>query len=130
MEYGTHMHEVFQSFNFIKENYGDYKPNEVKIIKRFLASDIVKDIKKAKVYKEFEFIYKDGDNSIHGIIDLMCEYEGHIDIIDYKLSHVEDEAYVNQLNTYRRYIQKKKNKPVYLYLYSMMSGNYTEVKQI
>ena len=28
----------------------------------------------------------------------MFEYNDHIDIIDYKLKHVEDDAYLKQLN--------------------------------
>ena len=37
----------------------------------------------------------------------MLEYSNHIDIIDYKLKHVDDLEYLNQLNGYREYIENK-----------------------
>ena len=53
----------------------------------------------------------------------MLEYIDHIDIIDYKLKNIEDEAYIKQLEGYRTYIKRKTNKPVNLYLYSIIDGS-------
>ena len=49
----------------------------------------------------------------------MVEYEDHIDIIDYKLSNINSEEYVLQLNGYKEYIENKFNKPTNIYLYSI-----------
>lgn len=119
MEYGSKVHEVFESFDFIKQDFTNYNEQEKKMLQNFLNQKIVQDLKKGKIYKEFEFIYQKNEVTIHGIIDLMIEYQDKIDIIDYKLSHVDDEAYVKQLNTYKEYISNKSHKPVNLYLYSI-----------
>ena len=52
----------------------------------------------------------------------MLEYDDKIDIIDYKLSNVEDENYLKQLNGYKEYISKISNKDINIYLYSIASG--------
>ena len=85
---------------------------------------------KAKIYKEFEFIYKVENKEIHGIIDLMLEYDDHIDIIDYKLSNIQDEAYIKQLNTYKEYIESKSYKKVSIYLYSIMQSKFEKVVEL
>ena len=130
MSFGTKMHEVFESFDFNNPSFDEYSPKEIDAIKAFVDNDINKNISKAKVYKEFEFVYKVEEKKIHGIIDLMVEYDNYIDIVDYKLSHTDDEAYINQLNTYRRYIESRNNKPVNLYLYSISKKEFKKVEKI
>ena len=58
----------------------------------------------------------------------MLEYTNHIDIIDYKLKNIEENAYKEQLNGYKNYIEKIKNKNVNTYLYSIMDNRIEEVK--
>ena len=58
----------------------------------------------------------------------MLEYKDHIDIIDYKLKNIEDKAYINQLNGYKNYIEKKLNKKTNIYLYSILENRVEEVK--
>ena len=53
----------------------------------------------------------------------MYEYNDYIDIIDYKLNNIEDEAYINQLNGYKEYIENITNKKVNIYLYSIINSN-------
>ena len=89
-------------------------------INKFISSDIMKNIKNAKIYKEYEFIYNIDNIKYHGIIDLMNVYDDHIDIIDYKLKNILDTAYLKQLNGYKNYIESISNKKVYIYLYSIM----------
>ena len=64
----------------------------------------------------FYYLY---NNSI-GIIDLILEYNSHIDIIDYKTKNVVDEAYINQLTGYKNYIESIIQKEVNTYLYSIV----------
>jgi len=50
----------------------------------------------------------------------MLIYDDHIDIIDYKLKHILDEAYLEQLNGYKIYIESKFKKKTNIYLYSIL----------
>ena len=117
MLFGTKIHELFELTDFKNPNFdnlGEYS----KYITNFLQQDLLKNINDANILKEYEFYY---DNS-HGIIDLMLEYSDHVDIIDYKLKHVEDDAYTSQLNGYKNYIMHKTNKKVNIYLYSILDN--------
>ena len=118
---GTKIHEILELIDLRQPNYNVIKNKfHAEIIKDFLSNNILKDIKEAKIYKEFEFIYQDNNKEYHGIIDLMLEYKNHIDIIDYKLKKVQDKSYKNQLIGYKNYIEKKSNKKINLYLYSII----------
>ena len=87
----------------------------------------MKDNLKYNMFKEYEFIYQENNNSSHGIIDLLIEKETSLIIIDYKLKNIDDEAYDKQLNGYRKYIQEKTKKTVKCYLYSLLDEKYREV---
>ena len=91
-------------------------------IDKLVNSDLFKNIKDAKIYKEYEFIYVKDDTKYHGIIDLMLEYDDHIDIIDYKLKNVDDDKYILQLKGYQEFVRSNSGKPVSLYLYSIIDS--------
>ena len=94
------------------------------------GASVIKNLNKEK-YEIFPiFIDEEGNQELHGIIDLMLVYDDHIDIIDYKLSNIYDDDYDEQLNGYYKYIQKKTDKKIHLYLYSLISGEYREVKKV
>lgn len=121
MSFGTLVHEILEFTDF--KNY-DESLIEDKFIKNkvdaFVRSDLMKDIKNAKVYHEYEFVYEKGEELYHGSIDLMLEYADHIDIVDYKLKNTTDVHYLDQLNGYKNYIEKVSCKPVKTYLYSII----------
>ena len=119
MEYGTKMHELFEITDFHKETQNQ---NIKKLIDKL-------DIKSAKIYKEHEFIFSDETNEYHGIIDLILEYKDKIKIIDYKLQNTKDDAYLNQLQTYKKYINQISKKQVQLYLYSILKDELVELKE-
>ena len=101
-------------------NYDSYDSKIKYTISKFLKMPFL-DIKNAKnIYKEFEFIHEQS----HGIIDLIVEYENEYKIIDYKLSNIEDDNYVLQLKGYQNYLKQIVNKPIKLYLYSLLKGTY------
>ncbi len=127
MEYGTYIHELFESVDFLHPKYELYSDKEKDMIEHFLNLPLLKNRKKGKIFKEFEFIDEQENQQIHGIIDLMIVYENHIDIIDYKLSHLDDDAYEWQLKTYQKYIEKKFKKIVHIWLYSILKQ---ELKQM
>ena len=121
MKFGTKVHEMFELLDFrnIDLSLVDNKFIRNKV-EKFLSNDLLKNISNANIYKEYEFIYNKDNNEYHGIIDLMLEYDNHIDIIDYKLKGITDENYIKQLNGYKEYIEKISNKEVSTYLYSIL----------
>lgn len=127
MELGTKLHYIMETLDFINPNLNSIEDKYQKYITRFLESDLLKDIKNGKVYKEYEFIEKDDNNVKTGIIDLMIEYSDHIDIIDYKLKNINDSDYNKQLLGYKKYIEKLINKKTNIYLYSLFDSKYREV---
>lgn len=116
LEYGTLIHEIFETSDF-------NNPTNEKVIsftKKF-------DIKNAKIYKEYEFITYIDNIEYHGIIDLILEFESHIDIIDYKLKGIDDDNYKIQLDIYKNYISSITNKKVNTYLYSIMDDKLQKI---
>ena len=121
LDFGTYMHYLFEVLDFKNNNIDEldvtdeYKDN----LRNFLKHDEVKNISNATVYKEHEIRFIKDGSIYHGFIDLMVEYDDHIDIIDYKLSNISSEEYVIQLSGYKEYIENKYNKPTDIYLYSI-----------
>ena len=121
MQYGLKVHETFELIDFKNPNLDLIDDEFIKDkVNKFLHNDILKNIDKANIYKEYEFIYTKDLTEYHGIIDLMIEYDNHIDIIDYKLNNITDENYLNQLNGYKEYIEELTKKEVNIYLYSII----------
>ncbi|MCF0117738.1 MAG: hypothetical protein HUJ61_06815 [Bacilli bacterium] len=107
--------------SFIK----DLKHKE--IIDTFLRNPIFKNSDKAKVCHEYSFF--DEEAHKNGVIDLLLVYDDHIDIVDFKLSHVDDEAYDTQVGIYKDYIRKiAPNKQINTYVLGIISGAVREVK--
>ena len=73
------------------------------------------------IYHEYEFFYEKDNINYHGIIDLILEYNDHIDIIDFKLKSITDDNYKSQLYGYKNYIENITNKKVNTYLYSVLN---------
>ena len=121
MKYGTKVHYLFETIDFTKDT-------DIKEVSNFLNHDEVKNIKEAEIYKEYEFIYEKDNKTYHGVIDLMLVYKDHIDIIDYKLSGIEDKNYDNQLKGYKEYISEKTNLPINTYLYSINQDLFKKIK--
>ena len=129
MEFGTKMHYYLEMLDLKNPNLSDIENPYKEKIERFLNCDLIKNINKAKIYQEYEFIDNSFDLEKHGIIDLMLEYDDHVDIIDYKLKNINDEAYFKQLNGYRDYIKKISNKNIFVYLYSIVDSIYQKVEE-
>ena len=129
MRLGTMVHEYLEYFSFHSPNYEKILDDRVrKMIKTLMNSPLLSRIDEAKIYQEYEFIFEEGGEKFHGIIDLMLEYDEEILIIDYKLSNILDSAYDLQLKGYYHYVSKNTNKKIRLYLYSLMSGEFREVE--
>ena len=127
MEFGTKMHYYLETLDLLNPDLSDIDSPYKEKIEAFLKCDLLNNIEKAKVYQEYEFIDKNDEEDKHGIIDLMLEYSDYIDIIDYKLKNIDDEAYVKQLTGYKEYIKMISNKKVNIYLYSIMGSDFQKV---
>jgi ATP-dependent exoDNAse (exonuclease V) beta subunit len=68
-------------------------------------------------------MYEEDNTLIHGIIDLLLVFNDKAIIIDYKLKNVDDDAYLKQLNGYKKYIEGILHKNTDIYLYSILDGN-------
>ena len=125
LELGTKLHELLEIIDFKNPDYS-FITNEFykSKVKKLLESDLLKNVKDGKVFKEYEYF----DEEHHGIIDLLIVYSDHIDIIDYKTKNIKDDEYDKQVRIYRDYINKISNLPVDLYLYSIIDSTYIKIK--
>ena len=128
MEFGTYIHYLFEVIDFKNPNFEKIDIFHKEKITNFLNQSILKNISAANIYKEYEFIEEINNETYHGIIDLMLEYEDNIDIIDYKLKNIDDKLYIKQLSGYKNYIENKFNKKTRIYLYSILENRVEEVK--
>lgn len=123
MELGTKIHYYLEMLDFKNPDYTSVDNKYINKIKAFIDSPLLKNIKEAKIFKEYEFM----DDGKHGFIDLLLEYEDKIVIIDYKTKTIDDVHYDEQLNGYRTYVESLSSKPVYCFLYSIIDETYREV---
>lgn len=105
--------------SFIKDE------NDKKRIDKFLANSLFKGLKNVNVMHEYPFY--DEKNNVHGVIDLMIEKEDSIDIIDFKLSHVDDASYDKQVRTYKNYISQLTDKKINTYVTGILSNDIRKV---
>lgn len=128
MNYGTKIHEYLELIDYKNPNLSLIEDNFIKgKIEKFLNNSLLENIKDSNIYHEYEFFYEKDNTNYHGIIDLMLEYDSHIDIIDFKLKNIVDENYKNQLNGYKNYIESITNKKVNTYLYSILNEDIKEI---
>lgn len=113
---GTKLHYIFETEDF--ENTHD--PFVLKFLKHINTNY-------NNVYKEYEFIYEEDHTLKHGIIDLMLEYDDHIDIIDYKMKNIIDDNYLKQLDGYKKYVESISNKYTNIYLYSILNDEFRKL---
>ena len=129
LKFGTKAHLYLEQLDFKNPNLDIIDDSFLKEkISKFINSDIIKKNIDAKFYKEYEFIEQDIDSIKHGIIDLMIENDKEIIIIDYKLKHIDDLAYKDQLAGYKNYISSITNKNVSTYLYSIMDSEFKKIE--
>ena len=120
MKLGTKFHETLQYLDFKNPRLDLITDEFIKTkIKAFLNSEIIKNSLTADIYHEYEFIWEDEEELLHGIMDLLIVKDSEILIIDYKLQNVSSKEYLNQLKGYKNYVIKTFKKPVKTYLYSI-----------
>ena len=128
LRFGEKLHAILEFLDFTNPEY-DLIEDRIMIgkVEKFINNPLFNNFKNVKIYKEYEFMYEEGKNSYHGIIDLLLEYEDKICIVDYKLSNIEEEKYKEQLKGYKKYVSTISDKPIYTYLYSILGEKVEEV---
>ena len=121
IDLGLRMHYLLEITDFNNHDYKDFNAFEINCIEKFINTGILNESK--EIYKEYEFMYTNGDTENHGIIDLLIIKKDKAVIVDYKLKHITDEAYLEQLKGYKNYILEMTNLPVEVFLYSIMDSN-------
>ena len=130
LEYGTKVHEILEEVDF--HNYDENMIEDDFVrdkISKFINNELIQSNLNNKMYKEYEFVYKEDSIISHGIIDLLIECSDKMIIIDYKLKNIDDTNYIKQLNGYRKYIEEKTNKKTDCYLYSIIDEVFKEIKK-
>ena len=121
LKYGTYMHEIFETTDFINTN-ANTDEHVINLLKK------LGDLTNTKICKELEFVNNVNDTIYHGIIDLLIEYPNSISIIDYKLKNIDDDNYKKQLKIYKDYIKTKTDKEINTYLYSIINDKLKVIK--
>ena len=121
LKYGEWVHKELELFNFADTDASLKRlPDQLrKSFATLLLQSELKGIDDAKIHQEYEFFDERDNKSFRGVIDLLIEYPDRIVIIDYKLKKIDDLGYINQLNGYRKFVEKVTSKPIYTYLYSL-----------
>ena len=98
-----------------------------KTIEKVLSLPLFASLEGARIYKEYP--YFDETLESNGIIDLLVVRERRIDIVDYKLKNIDDTAYKEQLETYRRNVARLfgAEKEIHTYLLSILDARVEEV---
>lgn len=129
IEFGLKFHSILEAldFNHLNLNDIDMDSYTLNTLTNLFKNPIFSNVKNSKSYHELEFYYTKDLESYHGIIDLLNEYDDHIDLIDYKLSNLDSAEYKRQLLIYKEYVEGMSNKRVDTYLVSILKN---EIKKI
>lgn len=127
LQFGIKIHYYLEIVNFDTKDTSFIKNKwEKEKIDYVINLDIFKGVKDENILREYEFY--DDVNAVHGIIDCLIIKDDEIDIIDFKLKKISDEAYDRQLHTYGDYIKTITNKKINMYLLSVIEGEIREVE--
>ncbi len=121
LKMGINIHSIFENADFNNLEKNPYKNEIMPLVNTKIFEGCI------NIYKEYEFIYKIDNITYHGVIDLLLEFNDHFKIVDYKLKNIDNDAYINQLNGYKKYIEKISKKPAKTYLYSILEKKLIEI---
>ena len=131
MALGTRIHKILEHIDFKAPLDSQLEllcknEQEKQLLKSINTFPFLKNISLANIYKEYEFIDTIEGVETLGIIDLVLEYDTHLEVIDYKLSNIENTYYEKQIKKYMTYLKKLTQKPVKGYLYSILQQRFIE----
>lgn len=130
LDRGIHLHRLLELLDFETMDLSYIKEQGDKnIIKRVIDSPLFKEAHDAdEIYQEYA--YYDEVFASNGSIDLLYRKGKHFTIVDYKTSHIDDPAYIEQLHVYQRNVQALfglEPKDISLYLLSISKGEFKKV---
>ena len=118
VEYGLRLHELLSFVDWKNPQPPRGAPAAIKdALTRMFKLDVFAKAAQATAYPEYHFY--DGKRSLHGIIDLILEYDDGVHIFDFKAGSIANPAYDRQLRTYGSYMKAHTAKPITLYLISV-----------
>ncbi|HOO44195.1 MAG TPA: 3'-5' exonuclease, partial [Bacillota bacterium] len=105
MAYGDQIHHLIETVDFKHLDLSKKRlPERVyESLEKLIATGILKLEEDPIIYQEMPFIVKQPKTTVMGIIDLMIETDEAINIIDFKLKNLDDDAYLKQLQGYYDY---------------------------
>lgn len=140
LDFGTEMHKYLECIDYsryeeeINELFANGFINEYfrnKLISFYKNLNEIMRLgykyESVEFHHEYEFIYEENDKMLNGIIDLLIELDENMIIIDYKLKNVSIDKYMNQMKAYYDYISLLTDKPIDVYLYSIIDEKFEHV---
>lgn len=131
LDRGTLLHRYMETIDLTKRKVDDalvQDPADRKILENVLALPLFDGLENARILREYP--YYDTEFHTNGSIDLLLVKEKEIDIVDYKLKNIDDDAYKDQLKTYRRNVERLfgKDKKIRTFLLSLVDHHLEEVE--
>ncbi len=127
LDFGTELHFLLEIIDWNNPDLSFIKDvKQKRYLQAFIESDIVKKHQHDTIYHEYS--YYNSMNHLHGIIDLLIVNEKEAIVIDFKTASLDEQKYRPQLKTYQEYIERVFKKPCSLYLYSIIKGQFLEIK--
>ncbi|MFA6861221.1 MAG: UvrD-helicase domain-containing protein [Bacilli bacterium] len=119
---GLYFHRLLELVDFKTKDTSFIKnPKDRKVIDKVLSLPIFADLKESAVYHEYG--YYDQELKTTGFMDCLIVKKDRIDIIDYKLKNISDEAYPKQLQAYARNAALLfPGRLIYVHLLSILDG--------
>ena len=126
LDFGTLVHYYLETMDLEKDDLSYIKSKKIrKYVENVKDSELFFDVTNEMVRHEFPFV--DDVNHVTGYIDCLILKDDEVDIIDFKLKHIDDEKYDKQLRTYKKYVSRFATKPVKMYLLAAATGEVREV---
>ena len=126
LDFGTLVHYYLEIMDLDKDDLSYIKsPSIRKYVQNVKDSELFFDVTNDMVRHEFPFV--DEVNHVTGYIDCLIIKEDEVDIIDFKLKHIDDSEYDKQLRTYKKYVSRFISKPIKMYLLAAATGEVREV---
>ncbi len=129
LEKGIHLHRLLELTDIASGDTSFILDKEDReVIDKVLSLPIMRLAKNGEIHSEYG--YYDHLSHSSGFIDLLFKLGKDYYIVDYKTSHIDDPAYVNQLHTYKENIIRIfgcEEKRVHMYLVSILQGKQKEI---
>lgn len=124
LDEGNYIHQIFELINYDSRDLSFIQ--EIKIrnkVEKILHLPMFLNANSKNTYNEYAFSYQNET----GVIDLFIIEEDCIQLIDFKLSNIDDPNYDKQVERYAQVLQSLFNKPVYGYLVSLNKQTYRKI---